>query len=165
MNRFPSTVQSIIEEVDSASEWEEEHTKEDTEDKEASEKRTYENVYEYLTKGCYSQQGLRKEYCEGGRRASELLMGSSITRERRRPEAGHAVTETCDIGIFTIAIAFHIAAGNNIEDVVFDQTKMQSHLCAVLREESALTIPKFEKAESCKKQTFKHRHPSILPLW
>ena len=59
MSRFPSTVQSIVEEVDSASEWEEEHTKEDTEDKEASEKRTYENVYEYLTKGCYSQGATR----------------------------------------------------------------------------------------------------------
>ena len=94
MNRFPSTAQSIIEEVDSASESEEEqHTKEDTEeDKEASEKRTYENVYEYLTKGATHrvqqrlrrvQQRLRKEYCEGGRRASELLMGSSITRHAK----------------------------------------------------------------------------------
>ena len=61
MNQFPSTVQSIIEEVDSASEWEEEHIKEDTEDKEASEKRTYKNVNEYLTKGCYSQGATRAE--------------------------------------------------------------------------------------------------------
>ena len=63
MNRFPSTAQSIIEEVDSASESEEEqHTKEDTEeDKEASEKRTYENVYEYLTKGCYPQGATKAE--------------------------------------------------------------------------------------------------------
>ena len=80
MNRFPSTVQSIIEEVDSASELEEEeHTKEDTEeDKEASEKRTYENVYEYLTKGCYPQGATKAEKGVLRRRAKSFRLVDGI---------------------------------------------------------------------------------------
>ena len=68
----------LIEEVDSASEWEEEHTKENTEDKEASEKRTYENVYEYLTKGCYSQGATRAEKGVLRRRAKSFRVVDGI---------------------------------------------------------------------------------------
>ena len=172
MNPFPSTVQSIIEEVDSASELEEEeHTKEDTEeDKEASEKRTYENVYEYLTKGCYPQGAAEKRVAtakedeelpscigcwilyykgkEGEVRIYDSLSSLPLTPAVEQQllqlygstmssgDNGLLVSSvpmqqqrgSCDCGIFTIATAFHIAAGNNIEDVVFDQTKMRSHL-------------------------------------
>ena len=30
----------------------------------------------------------------------------------------------CDCGLFVIATALHVASGNNIEEVSFDQTKM-----------------------------------------
>ena len=33
-----------------------------------------------------------------------------------------------DCGLFVIATALHITAGNNIEEVSFDQTRMRSHL-------------------------------------
>ena len=72
--------ESIIEEVDSASESEEEeHTKEDSEeDKEASEKRTYENVYEYLTKGCYPQGATKAEKGVLRRRAKSFRLVDGI---------------------------------------------------------------------------------------
>ena len=55
--------------------------------------------------------------------------------------------DSCDCGIFTIATAFHIAAGNNIEDVVFDQTKMWSYLVQCFEKKVLSPFPSLRKRQ------------------
>ena len=71
----------------------------------------------------------------------------------------------CDCGLFVIATALHIAAGNNIEEVSFDQTcKYAKPPRAVFQDESPLTFST-DKKESQVKYACKHSHSCILPLW
>ena len=58
----------------------------DGEDGGEKEAETYENVFEYLTKGCYTHrvhQKLKRAFLEECLRSSKLWMGSSITMEKR----------------------------------------------------------------------------------
>ena len=66
------------------------------------------------------QQQLLQVYGSKMPRGSNGLLISSVPVQQQRRE--------CDCGLFVIATALHIAAGNNIEEVSFDQTKMRSHL-------------------------------------
>ena len=51
----------------------------------------------------------------------------------------------CDCGLFVIATALHIAAGNNIEEVSFDQTKMRSHLVQCFEMKALSPFPQTKK--------------------
>ena len=51
---------------------------------------------------------------------SDSLLISSVPVQQQRG--------SCDCGVFVIANAFHLASGNDLEHVAFDQTKMRSHL-------------------------------------
>ena len=82
---------------------------------------------------------------------------SSVPVQQQRGE--------CDCGLFVIATALHITAGNNTEEVSFDQTKLDAKPpCAVFRDESPLTFSK-DKKESQMKYPYKHSHSCVLPLW
>ena len=48
---------------------------------------------------------------------------------------------SCDCGIFAIAAAFHIAAGDNMKDEAFDQTKMRNHLAQCFRRKALSPFP------------------------
>ena len=101
------------------------------------------------------EQQLLQVYGSTMPRGSNGLLISSVPVQEQREE--------CDCGLSVIATALHIAAGNNIEEVSFDQTRMRSHR-AVFRDENPLTFST-DKKESQAKYACKHSHSCILPLW
>ena len=67
------------------------------------------------------------------------LLVSSVPMQQQRG--------SCDCGMFTIATAFHIAAGIKIEDVVFDQTMMRSHLLQCFKKKVLSPFPSLRKQQ------------------
>lgn len=78
------------------------------------------------------------------------LYGSTMTRK----SIGLCVSSmsvqqqrgSCDCGVFAIAYAFHIAAGDNIADLAFDQVKMRSHLRQCFENKAVLPFPTTRRA-------------------
>ena len=68
---------------------------------------------------------------------SNGLLVSSVPVQQQRGE--------CDCGLFVIATALHIGAGNNTEEVSFDQTKMRSHLVQCFEKKTLSPFPQTRK--------------------
>ena len=68
---------------------------------------------------------------------SNGLLVSSVPVQQQRGE--------CDCGLFVIATALHIGAGNNIEEVSFDQTKMRSHFVQCFEKKTPSPFPQTKK--------------------
>jgi len=51
----------------------------------------------------------------------------------------------CDCGLFVIATAVHVGAGNNIEEISFDQTMMRSHLVQCFEKKTLSPFPQMKK--------------------
>ena len=102
------------------------------------------------------EQQLLQVYGSTMPHGSNGLLISSVPVQQQRGE--------CGCGLFVIATALHIAAGNNIEEVSFDQTKLDAKPpCAVFRDESPLTFST-DKKESQTKYAYKHSYSCVLPL-
>ena len=60
-----------------------------------------------------------------------------------------------DCGLFAIAYAADILNGNNIYDLIYDQTKMREHLIACLEQQKITAFPLYEKQNTEKVVTCK----------
>ena len=50
-----------------------------------------------------------------------------------------------DCGLFVIAYAVDILNGNNVYDLIYDQTKMREYLIACFEQQKIATFPLYEK--------------------
>ena len=60
-----------------------------------------------------------------------------------------------DCGLFAIACALDISNGNNVYDLVYDQTKMREHLIACFELRKITKFPLYEKKNTEKVVTYK----------
>lgn len=77
--------------------------------------------------------------------SSDLLVTSAPVQQQRG---------SCDCGVFTIANAFHIASGNDLEYTTFDQTKMRSHLIQCFEERLLSPFPSSSEPVIRNKHTY-----------
>ena len=60
-----------------------------------------------------------------------------------------------DCGLFAIAYVKGILNGNNVYDLIYDQTKMREHLIACFEQRKITTFPLYEKRNTKKSVTYK----------
>ena len=60
-----------------------------------------------------------------------------------------------DCGLFAIAYVKGILNGNNVYDLIYDQTKMREHLIACFEQRKITTFPLYEKRNTKKAVTYK----------
>ena len=65
-------------------------------------------------------------------------------------------------GLFSIAFAYHAAAGNNVKRLNFDQDKMRWHLVSCLSDQKFTSFPQQETAKKIVKCSLKH---IFIPLF
>ena len=67
-----------------------------------------------------------------------------------------------DCGLFSIAFAYHAAAGDNVKRLNFDQDKMRGHLVSCLSDQKLTPFPQHETAKKIVKCSLKH---IFIPLY
>ena len=60
-----------------------------------------------------------------------------------------------DCGLFAIVSAVDILNGNNVYDLIYQQTKMRKHLIACFEQRKLTTFPLYEKRNTEKIVTYK----------
>ena len=63
--------------------------------------------------------------------------------------------ESTDCGLFAIVSAVDILNGNNVYDLIYQQTKMRKHLIACFEQRKLTTFPLYEKRNTEKTVTYK----------
>ena len=67
-----------------------------------------------------------------------------------------------DCGLFSIAFAYHAAAGDNVKRLNFHQDKMRGHLVSCLSDQKLTPFPQHETAKKIVKCSLKH---IFIPLY